>query len=95
MDQKVNLGGISKIVNLHPIDLKFEEELHIWSSSTNTNYFLMSNSFDGFRKYCAVQFVILFVCQSPTGHNSKLIIMKLYQAVEVVTTEKPIDSSEK
>ena len=27
----------------------------------------------------------------PTGHNSKLIVMKLYQDVEVVSTEKPID----
>ena len=32
-----------------------------------------------------------FVCQSPTSHNSKPIIMKLYQVVEVVSTEKPFD----
>ena len=35
--------------------------------------------------------VCLFVCLSPTGHNSKPIVMKLYQVVEVVSTEKPID----
>ena len=47
-----------------------------------------------FAKYRAmhdVSFVCLSVCQSLTGHNSKPIIMKLYQVVEVVTTEKPID----
>ena len=35
--------------------------------------------------------VCLFVCLSPTGHNSKPIVMKLYQDVEVVSTEKPLD----
>ena len=35
--------------------------------------------------------VCLSVRLSPTGHNSKLIDMKLYQIVEVVSTEKPID----
>ena len=34
---------------------------------------------------------LVCVCQSPTGHNSKPIIMKLYQVVEVVSNEKPID----
>ena len=34
----------------------------------------------------------LFGCMSlPAGHSSKLIIMKLYKVVEVVSTEKPID----
>ena len=28
----------SKIVNFHPIHLKFEEELHIWSLNSTTNY---------------------------------------------------------
>ena len=36
-------------------------------------------------------FVCLFVCLSPTGHNSKPIVMKLHQVVEIVSTEKPID----
>jgi len=37
--QKVNLGQISKILSFHPIDLIFEEELHIWSLNSTTNYF--------------------------------------------------------
>ena len=46
--------------------------------------------------YLSVDFVILSVClsiclyKSPPGHNFKPIIKKLYHAVEVVTTEKPI-----
>ena len=43
-----------------------------------------------FAKYVDQLFVCLFVCQSPTGHNSKPIVMKLYQVVEVVSTEKAI-----
>ena len=37
------------------------------------------------------RFFFLSVCLSPTGHNSKPIVMKRYQVVEVVSTEKPID----
>ena len=48
-----------------------------------------------FQVYWSVDFVVLSVClsacQSPTGHNSKPIVMKLYQVVEVVSTEKLID----
>ena len=52
-----------------------------------------------FQVYWSVDFVILSVCLfvyvsfclSPTGHNSKPIIIKLYQVVEVVSSEKPID----
>ena len=45
-----------------------------------------------FQVYWSVDFVILSVCcQSPTGHNSKLINMKHYDVVEVVLTEKRID----
>ena len=29
-----NKGGISKILNFHPIDWKFEEELYIWSMNS-------------------------------------------------------------
>ena len=43
-----------------------------------------------FQVYSLVNFVILSVCLSPTGHNSKPIIIKLYQVVEIVSTEKPI-----
>ena len=42
----------------------------------------------------ASRFVRLSVClklERPTGHTSKPIIMKLYQVVEVVSTEKHID----
>jgi len=35
--------------------------------------------------------VNLSVCQSPAGHNSKQVVMKLYQVAEVVSTEKPVD----
>ena len=52
-----------------------------------------------FQVYWFVDFVILsvclyvclFVCLSPAGHNSEPIVVKLYQVVEVVSTEKPID----
>ena len=37
--QKVNIGLISNIVNFHPIDLKFEEDLYFWSVNSTTNYF--------------------------------------------------------
>ena len=45
-----------------------------------------------FAKYRAMHDVsfCLSVCLLPTGHNSKPIVMKLYQVVEVVSTEKPI-----
>ena len=35
----INLGGISKTLNFHPIHLKFEEDLHIRSLNSTTNYF--------------------------------------------------------
>ena len=44
-----------------------------------------------FQVYWSVDFVNLFVCQLPTGHNSNPIVMKLDQIVEVVLTEKPVD----
>jgi len=46
-----------------------------------------------FQVYWSVDFVNLSinVCQSPTGQNSKPIIMKLCHVEEVVSTEKPID----
>ena len=37
--QEVSIGLISKIVNFHPIDLKFEEDLDIKSLNSTTNYF--------------------------------------------------------
>ena len=39
MGQKVNIGQISKIANFYVIDLKFEEDLHIRSLNSTTNYF--------------------------------------------------------
>ena len=39
ISQTVNIGQISKIVNFHPIDFDFEEELHIWSMNSPTKYF--------------------------------------------------------
>ena len=40
---------------------------------------------------CLCLSVRLSVSLSPTGHNSKPIVIKLYQVVDVVSTEKPID----
>ena len=54
-----------------------------------TNLLLAKSKF--FKLYCSVDFFILSVCLSSTGHNSKPIIMKLHQVVEVVSTENPID----
>ena len=34
-----NFGEISKFLNFHPIDLKFEEHFHISSLNSTTNYF--------------------------------------------------------
>ena len=67
----------------------------MWSLNSATNYFLGQICFMDFASVvpCTTSSCYsLSVCQSPTGHNnSKLIIMKLYQGVEVVSTEKPID----
>ena len=34
-----NLGGISKILNFHPIDLKFEEDLYFTSLNSSSQLF--------------------------------------------------------
>ena len=90
-----NFGWIPKIVNFHSIDLKFEEELQIWVFNSTNNCFWRQNCFLDFCKCRALHDVFLLFCRSvfisPTGHNSKPIIMKLYQIVEVVSTEKSID----
>ena len=39
IDQKVNIGQISEILNFNPIKLKFEEHLHIRSMNSTTSYF--------------------------------------------------------
>ena len=36
VDQKVNIDQISKILNFHPIDLKFEEHFHVMSLNSST-----------------------------------------------------------
>ena len=58
-------------------------------------FFLLLVKSNIFQVYWLVNFVILSVCLSvclsPTGHNSKPLVMKLYQIVEVVSTEKPND----
>jgi len=46
--QKDIIGRISKIVNFHPIELEFEEELYIWSFNSTTNYFRGQISFMDF-----------------------------------------------
>ena len=61
--QNNNIGQISKIVNFNPIDLKFEEELHIRSLSSTTNY-LRSNLFYGFCKFRALHDVFLLLAKS-------------------------------
>ena len=43
-----------------------------------------------FQVYWSLDFVILFVCLSPTGHYYKPVVMKLHQVVEVVSIEKPL-----
>ena len=74
---KDNIGRISKIVNFHPIDLKFEEKLQIWSLNSTSQLFLRSNLFYGFCKYRVLHHIFFFlfclsVRLSPTGHNFKL-----------------------
>ena len=58
-------------------------------------FFLILVKSNIFQVYWFVDFVILSVCLSvclsPTGHKSKPLVMKLYQIVEVVSTEKPND----
>ena len=36
IDQMVNIGQISKILNFNPINMKFEEHLHIRSINSTT-----------------------------------------------------------
>ena len=43
MDQKVIIGHISKIVNFHLIDLKFEKDLYITLLNSNGQLFLLVN----------------------------------------------------
>ena len=59
----------------------------------NHQLLLRSNLFYGLCKYRALHDVFFLFCLSllSVAHNSKLIVMKLYQDVEVVSTEKPID----
>ena len=38
-----NLGEISKILNFHPIDLKFEEDLYFRSRNSNNQLFFKVN----------------------------------------------------
>ena len=51
-----NWGGISKILNFHPIDLKFEEDLHIWSLNSTTNYF--------WGQICFMDFASIVLCMA-------------------------------
>ena len=65
--QKVNLGQISKSLSFHPIDLIFEEELHIWSLNSTTNYFEVKFVFWILQVSCSAQRLLLclsvFLCQ--------------------------------
>ena len=65
LDQMVNRDWISKIVNFHPIHLIFEEELHIWSLNSTTNYFWGQICFMDFTSImlCMTFLVCLFVCR--------------------------------
>ena len=62
--QKDNKGRISEIVNFHPIDLKFEENLYFRSLNSISKLFLRSNLFYGFCRYRALHDISLFVCLS-------------------------------
>ena len=55
---------ISKIVNFHPFDLKFEEDLCTLSLKSATNYILRSNLFYGLDFTCIVRCMSssMFVC---------------------------------
>ena len=65
---EVNIGRISKIVNFHPIDLKFGEELYIWSINSTTDYFWGQICFMDFASIvlCTTSFSYLFVCPHRT-----------------------------
>ena len=54
--KKVNIGWISKIVNFLPIHLKFEEELHIWSMNSTSNYF--------WGQICFMDFARIVLCNT-------------------------------
>ena len=73
MDQKVNIGRISKIVNFPPIHLKFEGVAHL-VIEFNHQLCLRSNLFDGFCKYRALHDVVfLFVCFSVCRISQKVV----------------------
>ena len=59
MRQKVNMGRIFKIVNFHPIDLKSEEEFHIWSLNSTTNYF--------WGQICLMDFASIVLCMTSSS----------------------------
>ena len=71
MGQNINIGQLSKIVNFHPIDLKFEEDLRIWSLNSTTNYFLGQICFMDFASLHDVLF--LFVCLLVCGISQKVV----------------------
>ena len=57
--QKINTGRISKIVNFHMIDLKFGEDLHIWSLNSTTNYF--------WGQICFMDFASIVLCTTSSS----------------------------
>ena len=77
MDQKVNIGRVSKIVNFHPIDLKFEEDLYL-VIELNHQLFLRSNLFYGFCKYRALHDVV-FLLLAKTNVFTRMLVCLFVQ----------------
>ena len=75
--QKVNIGRISKIVNFHPIAVKFEEEFHIWSLNWTTNYF--------WGHICFMDFASVVLCTT----SSCLLLTKSTDFVSILMTSGP------
>ena len=79
--------------NFHPIHLKYEEELHIWSFNSTTIFevkfvlWILQVSCSARRLILSVR---LSVCLLPAGHNFRPIFTKLHHTVEFVIRKKLI-----
>ena len=87
ISQKNNRGQISKIVNFHPIHLKFEYELHIWSLNSTSNYFWGQICFMDFASimHSMASSSYLFVCVQDISNSCWRILTKLGGEVWCIT----------
>ena len=90
-----SLGWTGELSAFRSRDITEPDEMflhRIWIA-VKRSFVFVTCKIEDFSKYIGqkILLVCLSVCQSPTGHNLKTIFTELHQAVEVFSTEKPID----